>query len=77
MSSGSETLPNMEPKNTPTLNVNNEYFQTKQTILYVESFENEREFVGPSKGHSTMLLSIALEYIARTVAEKSFLCVPY
>ncbi|GFY41152.1 hypothetical protein TNIN_450101 [Trichonephila inaurata madagascariensis] len=40
----------MEPKNTPTLNVNNECFQTKQTFPYVESFENGGEFGGHSKG---------------------------
>ncbi|GFX50319.1 hypothetical protein TNCV_338541 [Trichonephila clavipes] len=59
-SSGSETLPNMEPGiTTPTLNVNSECFQPKQTFRScVESFENGGEFVGHSKGHSTMLLSI-------------------
>ncbi|GFX43099.1 uncharacterized protein TNCV_2711431 [Trichonephila clavipes] len=75
-SPGSETLPNMEPRNTPTSNVNSECFQPKKTIpSCVESFENGGEFVGHSKGHSTMLLSTAL--ITRTVAGKSFLCVPY
>ncbi|GFX32846.1 integrase catalytic domain-containing protein [Trichonephila clavipes] len=60
-SPGSETLPNMEPRITPTLNVNSECFQPKQTIpSCVESFENGEEFVGHSKGHSTMLLSTAL-----------------
>ncbi|GFW72674.1 hypothetical protein TNCV_3799021 [Trichonephila clavipes] len=64
MSSGSETLPNMEPRIiTPTLNVNSECFQPKQTFRScVESFENGGEFVGHSKGHSTMLLSTALVY---------------
>ncbi|GFV83705.1 integrase catalytic domain-containing protein [Trichonephila clavipes] len=57
-SPGSETLPNMEPRiTTSTLNVNSECFQPKQTV---ESFENEGEFVGYSKGHSTMLLSTAV-----------------
>ncbi|GFY08358.1 integrase catalytic domain-containing protein [Trichonephila clavipes] len=59
-SPGSETLPNMEPRiTTPTLNVNSECFQPKQTV---ESFENGGEFVGYSKGHSTMLLSTAVVY---------------
>ncbi|GFV80385.1 hypothetical protein TNCV_2149191 [Trichonephila clavipes] len=49
-SPGSETLPNMEPRiTTPTLNVNSECFQPKQTV---ESFENGGEFVGYFKGHS-------------------------
>ncbi|GFX00979.1 hypothetical protein TNCV_4579451 [Trichonephila clavipes] len=63
-SPGSETLPNMEPRITiPTLNVNSECFQPKQTIRScVESFENGGEFVGYSKGHSTMLLSTAAVY---------------
>ncbi|GFY68683.1 hypothetical protein TNIN_196981 [Trichonephila inaurata madagascariensis] len=53
----------MEPKSSPTLNVNNECFQSKQIISYVETFENERrEFVGHSKGHTTVLLSTALVY---------------
>ncbi|GFY11341.1 uncharacterized protein TNCV_4473241 [Trichonephila clavipes] len=40
-SSGSKTLPNMEPRiTTPTLNVNSECFQPKQTV---ESFENGGE----------------------------------
>ncbi|GFU79683.1 DUF1758 domain-containing protein [Trichonephila clavipes] len=53
----------MEPTNTSTLNVNSEGFQPKQTIPSgVESFENGGEFVGHSKGHSTMLLSTALVY---------------
>ncbi|GFX06288.1 hypothetical protein TNCV_505081 [Trichonephila clavipes] len=55
-SSGSETLPNMEPRITPTLNVKSECFQPKQTIpSCVESFENGGEFVGHSKGHSTSI----------------------
>ncbi|GFV75168.1 DUF1758 domain-containing protein [Trichonephila clavipes] len=59
-SPGSETLPNMEPRiTTPTLDVNSECFQPKQTV---ESFENGGEFVGYSKGHSTMLLSTAVVY---------------
>ncbi|GFY48785.1 hypothetical protein TNIN_353441 [Trichonephila inaurata madagascariensis] len=37
----SKTMQNMESKNT-TINVNNECFQPKQTIPYVESFETER-----------------------------------
>ncbi|GFV54961.1 integrase catalytic domain-containing protein, partial [Trichonephila clavipes] len=60
MSLGSETLPNMEPRiTTPTLNVNSECFQPKQTV---EWFENGGEFVGHSKGHSTMLLSTAVAF---------------
>ncbi|GFY39741.1 hypothetical protein TNIN_273061 [Trichonephila inaurata madagascariensis] len=56
----------MEPKNTPTLNVNNECFQPKQTIPYVESFENERgEFVG----HSTVLLTTALVHCQNNCGE--------
>ncbi|GFW04017.1 uncharacterized protein TNCV_2051331 [Trichonephila clavipes] len=59
-SPGSETLPNMEPRiTTPTLNVNSECLQPKQTV---ESFENGGEFVGHSKGHSTMFLSSAVVY---------------
>ncbi|GFV60042.1 DUF1758 domain-containing protein [Trichonephila clavipes] len=47
----------MEPGITPTLNVNSECFQSKQTIpSCVEAFENGGEFVGNFKGHSTMLL---------------------
>ncbi|GFX66507.1 DUF1758 domain-containing protein [Trichonephila clavipes] len=66
-SPGSETLPNMEPRiTTPTLNVNSECFQPKQTV---ESFENGREFVGHSKGHSTMLLSTAVVYCQNSRAE--------
>ncbi|GFY18417.1 hypothetical protein TNCV_2396461 [Trichonephila clavipes] len=69
-SSGSETLPNMEPGITPTLNVNSEYFQPKQTIPFcVESFENRGEFVGHSKGHSTMLLSSAVVYCQNSRGE--------
>ncbi|GFV04608.1 DUF1758 domain-containing protein [Trichonephila clavipes] len=70
-SSGSETLPNMEPTNTPTLNVNSECFQPKQTIpSCVESFKPQRgEFVGHFKGHSTMLLSIALVYCQNSRGE--------
>ncbi|GFV20669.1 uncharacterized protein TNCV_777141 [Trichonephila clavipes] len=57
-SPGSGTLPNMEPRiPTSTLNVNSEYFQLKQTV---ESFENGGEYVGYSKGHSTILLSTAV-----------------
>ncbi|GFW98296.1 DUF1758 domain-containing protein [Trichonephila clavipes] len=59
-SPGSETLPNMKPRiTTPTLNVNSECFQPKQTV---ESFENGGGFVGYSKGHSTMLLCTAVVY---------------
>ncbi|GFX83973.1 hypothetical protein TNCV_4286931 [Trichonephila clavipes] len=63
-SSGSETLPKMKPRNTPTLNGNSEFFQPKQTIpSCVESLKPQRgEFVGHSKGHSTMLLSTTLVY---------------
>ncbi|GFW53929.1 uncharacterized protein TNCV_1086461 [Trichonephila clavipes] len=46
-SPGRETLPNMKPRiTTPTLNVNSECFQPKQTV---ESFENGGEFAGHSK----------------------------
>ncbi|GFT61916.1 integrase catalytic domain-containing protein [Trichonephila clavipes] len=66
-SPGSETLPNMEPGiTTPTLNVNSECFQPKQTV---ESFENGGEFVGYSKGHSTMLLSTAVVYCQNSRGE--------
>ncbi|GFT16529.1 integrase catalytic domain-containing protein [Trichonephila clavipes] len=66
-SPGSETLPNMEPRiTTPTLNVNSECFQPKQTV---ESFENGGEFVGYSKGHSTMLLSTAVVYCQNSRGE--------
>ncbi|GFV69661.1 integrase catalytic domain-containing protein [Trichonephila clavipes] len=66
-SPGSETLPNMEPRiPTPTLNVNSECFQPKQTV---ESFENGGEFVGYSKGHSTMLLSKAVVYCQNSRGE--------
>ncbi|GFW40529.1 uncharacterized protein TNCV_4823691, partial [Trichonephila clavipes] len=66
-SSGSETLPNMEPRiTTPTLNVNSECFQPKQTV---ELFENGGEFVGYSKGHSTMLLSTAVVYCQNSRGE--------
>ncbi|GFX04733.1 DUF1758 domain-containing protein [Trichonephila clavipes] len=59
-SPGSETLPNREPRiTTPTLNVNSECFQPKQTV---ESFKNGGEFVGHSKCHLTMLLSTAVVY---------------
>ncbi|GFW02539.1 hypothetical protein TNCV_2455551 [Trichonephila clavipes] len=70
-SSGSETLPNLEPRNTSTLNVNSECFQPKQSIQSsVESVESQRgEFVGHSKGHSTMLLSIALVYCQNSHGE--------
>ncbi|GFV33274.1 hypothetical protein TNCV_1497961 [Trichonephila clavipes] len=70
-SSASETLPNIEPRNTPTLHVNTECFQPKQTIpSCVESFEPQRgEFVGHSKGHSTMLLSTALVYCQNSRGE--------
>ncbi|GFS81732.1 uncharacterized protein TNCV_2706741 [Trichonephila clavipes] len=66
-SPGSETLPNREPRiTTPTLNVNSECFQPKQTV---ESFENGGEFVGYSKGHSTMLLSTAVVYCQNSRGE--------
>ncbi|GFR06047.1 hypothetical protein TNCT_487151 [Trichonephila clavata] len=59
----SETLSTLEPKNTTTLNVNSECFKPKQTIPYVESFDNEgEEFVGHAKGHSTVMLSTAIVY---------------
>ncbi|GFR18728.1 hypothetical protein TNCT_365931 [Trichonephila clavata] len=59
----SETLPTLEPKSTTTLNVNSECFKPKQTIPYVESFENEgEEFVGHAKDHSTVMLSTAIVY---------------
>ncbi|GFY71485.1 DUF1758 domain-containing protein [Trichonephila inaurata madagascariensis] len=75
-SSSIETLPNMEPKNTPTLNVNSEYFQPKQTIpSCVESLEPQRgEFVGHSKGHSTMLFGTALVYYQNSRGEVIPLC---
>ncbi|GFS31607.1 hypothetical protein TNIN_165031 [Trichonephila inaurata madagascariensis] len=61
MSPGSETLPTLEPKNTTMLNVKSECFQPKQTIPYVESFEDEREeFVGHTQGRSSVLLSTTL-----------------
>ncbi|GFV61191.1 hypothetical protein TNCV_856611 [Trichonephila clavipes] len=67
-SPGSKTLPNMEPRITPTLNVSSECL--KQTIpSCVESFENGEEFVGYSKGHSTMLLSTALVYCQDSLGE--------
>ncbi|GFU86362.1 hypothetical protein TNCV_1488741 [Trichonephila clavipes] len=60
----------MEPRITPTLNVNSECFQPKQTIpSCVESFENGGEFVG----HSTMLLSTALVYCLHSRGEVLFL----
>ncbi|GFS54767.1 DUF1758 domain-containing protein [Trichonephila clavipes] len=63
----SETVPNMEPRiTTPYLNVNSECFQPKQTI---ESFENGGEFVGYSKGSSTMLLSTAVVYCQNSRGE--------
>ncbi|GFY34544.1 DUF1758 domain-containing protein [Trichonephila clavipes] len=66
-SPGSETLPNMEPRiTTPTLNVHSECFQPKQTV---ESFENGGEFVGYSKGQSTMLLSTAVVYCQNSRGE--------
>ncbi|GFX58715.1 integrase catalytic domain-containing protein [Trichonephila clavipes] len=66
-SPGSETLSNMEPRiTTPTLNVNSKCFQPKQTV---ESFENGGEFVGYSKGHSTMLLSTAVVYCQNSRGE--------
>ncbi|GFR07577.1 DUF1758 domain-containing protein [Trichonephila clavata] len=59
----SETLPTLEPKSTTTLNLSSECFKPKQTIPYVESFENEgEEFVGHAKGHSTVMLSTAIVY---------------
>ncbi|GFQ95902.1 integrase catalytic domain-containing protein [Trichonephila clavata] len=60
----SETLPTLEPKNTTSLNLNSECFKPKQTIPYVESFDNERggEYVGHAKGHSTVMLSTAIVY---------------
>ncbi|GFR11449.1 integrase catalytic domain-containing protein [Trichonephila clavata] len=58
-----ETLPTLEPKNTTTLNVNSECFKPKQTIPYVESFDNEgEEFVEHAKGASTVMLSTAIVY---------------
>ncbi|GFX11504.1 integrase catalytic domain-containing protein [Trichonephila clavipes] len=70
-SPGSKTLPNMEPRIAiPTLNVNSEYFQPKQTIpSCVELFENGGEFVGHSNGHSTMLLSTALVFCPNSRGE--------
>ncbi|GFV03939.1 DUF1758 domain-containing protein [Trichonephila clavipes] len=66
-SPGNKTLPNMEPRiTTPTLNVNSECFQPKQTV---KSFENGGEFVGYSKGHSTMLLSTAVVYCQNSRGE--------
>ncbi|GFV93765.1 integrase catalytic domain-containing protein [Trichonephila clavipes] len=66
-SPGSETLPNMEPRiTTPTLNVNSECFQLKQTA---ESFENGGGFVGYSKGHSTMLLCTGVVYCQNSRVE--------
>ncbi|GFS82830.1 uncharacterized protein TNCV_288781 [Trichonephila clavipes] len=66
-SPGSETLPNMKPRiTTPTLNVNSECFQPKQTI---ESFENGGEFVGYFKGNSTILLSTAVVYCQNSRGE--------
>ncbi|GFY55092.1 hypothetical protein TNIN_246931 [Trichonephila inaurata madagascariensis] len=55
----------------PALNVNNECFQPKQTIpSCIESFEPQRgEFVGHSKGHSTMLLSTTLVYCQNSRGE--------
>ncbi|GFW18573.1 DUF1758 domain-containing protein [Trichonephila clavipes] len=71
-SPGSKTPPNMEPRiTTPTLNVNSECFQLKQTV---ESFENGGEFVGYSKGHSTMLLSTAVVYCQNNRGEVFPLC---
>ncbi|GFU52277.1 DUF1758 domain-containing protein [Trichonephila clavipes] len=66
-SPGSETLPNMEPRiTTPTLNVNSECFQPKQTV---ESFKKGGKFMGYSKGHSTMLLSTAVVYCQNSRGE--------
>ncbi|GFX55692.1 uncharacterized protein TNCV_3427631 [Trichonephila clavipes] len=66
-SPGSETPPNMEPRiTTPTLNVNSECFQPKQTV---ESFQNGGEFVGYSTGHSTMRLSTAVVYCQNSRGE--------
>ncbi|GFY22045.1 DUF1758 domain-containing protein [Trichonephila clavipes] len=60
----------MEPRITPTLTVNSECFQPKQTIpSCVEPFENGGEFVGHSKGHSTMLLSTGLVYCLNSRVE--------
>ncbi|GFV14681.1 DUF1758 domain-containing protein [Trichonephila clavipes] len=57
----------MEPRiTTPTLNVNSECFQPKQTV---ELFENGGEFVGYSKGHSTMHLSTAVVYCQNSRGE--------
>ncbi|GFT63438.1 hypothetical protein TNCV_2165581 [Trichonephila clavipes] len=57
----------MEPRiTTPTLNVNSECFQPKQTV---ESFENGGGFVGYSKGRSTMLLSTAVVYCQNSRGE--------
>ncbi|GFS34154.1 hypothetical protein TNIN_222111 [Trichonephila inaurata madagascariensis] len=66
--------PNMEPKNTPTLSVNNKCFQPKQTIPYVKSFENGGEFVGHSKGHSTVVLSTVWVYCQNSRGEVFPLC---
>ncbi|GFX13338.1 uncharacterized protein TNCV_2907601 [Trichonephila clavipes] len=67
-SPGSETPPNMEPRiTTPTLNVNSECFQPKQTV---ESLEKRRGIRGIySKGHSTMLLSTAVVYCQNSRGE--------
>ncbi|GFU85463.1 hypothetical protein TNCV_2593631, partial [Trichonephila clavipes] len=65
-----EKLPNMEPGISPALNVNSECFQPKQTIpSCVESFGNGGEFVGHSKGHSTVLISSAVAYCQNSRGE--------
>ncbi|GFQ76901.1 hypothetical protein TNCT_681241 [Trichonephila clavata] len=73
MSQISETLPTLEPKNTTTLNVNSECFKPKQTIPYVESFDNEgEEFVGHAKGHSNVCCP-PRKFIVKTTTGNSFL----
>ncbi|GFW36016.1 integrase catalytic domain-containing protein [Trichonephila clavipes] len=62
----------MEPRiTTPTLNVNSECFQPKQTV---ESFENGGEFMGYSRGHSTMLLSPAVVHCQNSRGDVFPLC---
>ncbi|GFY50903.1 hypothetical protein TNIN_133491 [Trichonephila inaurata madagascariensis] len=61
-SPGSGTLPNMEPKNTPTLNVNSECFQPNRPFLLLNRLNGRGEFVGHSRDLSTVLLSTALFY---------------
>ncbi|GFX08659.1 hypothetical protein TNCV_61861 [Trichonephila clavipes] len=55
--------------------ISSECFLPKQTIpSCVESFENGGEFVGHSKGYSTMLLSTALVYCLNSHREVFPLC---